>query len=121
MTTLSPPFEPAQLCHALKEAKVHTPVLKECLGNLSDQLNQRFDNGEDVCLLMQERSQGIDNILLALWSFYGLDECNYTMIAVGGYGRGQLQPCSDIDILILKPDQSQACDALQQFQTGLWD
>ena len=45
-------------------------------------------------------------------------------LAVGGYGRGELHPKSDIDILLLNKDEdafSANSDAMQGFITFMWD
>ncbi|TDR71617.1 [protein-PII] uridylyltransferase [Paludibacterium purpuratum] len=44
----------------------------------------------------------VDRAIAALWHGLGFGE-QATLIAVGGYGRGQLFPCSDIDVLVLLP------------------
>ncbi|MGB5621298.1 MAG: [protein-PII] uridylyltransferase, partial [Gammaproteobacteria bacterium] len=45
------------------------------------------------------------------------------LVAVGGYGRGELHPCSDIDIMILLPreDDDVWREPLEIFLTFLWD
>jgi hypothetical protein len=44
------------------------------------------------------------------------------LVAVGGYGRGELHPCSDIDILVIVPEGDGAWrDRVAAFLTFLWD
>ena len=48
---------------------------------------------------------------------------NIALIAVGGYGRGELHPKSDIDLLILLTSNNYEAyqSRIEQFLTKLWD
>jgi len=72
--------------------------------------------------LSQQLSQAIDGCVKRLWAEAGLEEI--ALVAVGGYGRGELAPFSDIDLLILLPHASDARHyeaPIAGFVTGLWD
>jgi [protein-PII] uridylyltransferase len=66
----------------------------------------------------------VDVVLRKAWKLHaGPGEKDVGLIAVGGYGRGELHPCSDIDVLILLP-KSQVDgghDGIERFLAFLWD
>lgn len=77
--------------------------------------------------LLRRHRQRIDKQLLSIWKNAGLPT-TLTLIAGGGYGRGELYPHSDIDLLILLPDnENKNADAatfnaqLETFIGTLWD
>jgi [protein-PII] uridylyltransferase len=67
-----------------------------------------------------------DNSLRALWDQAGLTSL-YALVAVGGYGRGELFPHSDVDVLVLLPDHddpeknSLLKSRLEAFIGSCWD
>ncbi|QIZ77397.1 [protein-PII] uridylyltransferase [Ferrimonas lipolytica] len=88
----------------------------------AEQLEQ-FNQGEVIGVLLGGRAVDVDRQLQLLWQNFGLDAYPLALIAVGGYGRGELHPRSDIDLLILT--DTEICSAqeqgLSQFLTALWD
>ena len=79
---------------------------------------------QPVANLVRARAKFIDDVLASLWRHFDLDrQKQLSLIAVGGYGRGELHPFSDIDLLILT--ESRLNPALQEqigkFVTLLWD
>ncbi|VAW48768.1 [Protein-PII] uridylyltransferase / [Protein-PII]-UMP uridylyl-removing enzyme [hydrothermal vent metagenome] len=86
---------------------------------LNHQFTQ-YENGIAVSHLIKKRSHFIDQLLKNIWSTYlPLDVAS--LIAVGGYGREELHPYSDIDLLILCNNIEQHQENLSKFITLLWD
>ncbi len=96
---------------------------KKALCEFNLTLCEQFKSKVDIFKLVAERSQFVDALLTKTWQQFGLNEYDAALIAVGGYGRGELLPQSDIDILILLSEQP--CHDLEQklgqFITFLWD
>ena len=86
---------------------------------LEDQFAQ-YEAGVIVSKLLTERALFIDQLMHAIWHAYiPVEEAS--LIAVGGYGRGELHPYSDIDLLILCESIEQHENAFSKFITLLWD
>lgn len=88
------------------------------------ELKLQFDPQQSVSTLLKEKSDFIDLILSCCWEhFLGDYATQLSLCAVGGYGRRELFPHSDIDIVILLD----SCDtapyetALSDLFTFLWD
>ncbi len=87
-------------------------------------LKRRFLDGESVVDLVRERAGIVDAVLAELWQTHiGELTGQLALVAVGGYGRGELHPCSDIDIMLLLPGSIDAAAKrrLSAFVTALWD
>ncbi|WP_246100531.1 [protein-PII] uridylyltransferase [Tepidimonas alkaliphilus] len=63
-----------------------------------------------------------DATLRALWKELSMPPA-LTLLAVGGYGRGELFPYSDIDVLVLLPDAAEDAQraAVERFVGACWD
>ena len=85
---------------------------------------EAFRQGADVRALVQSRSGTLDTVLALIWNRNAFAaSADISLVAVGGYGRGELHPHSDIDLLILTRngiDESWQED-LGAFVTLLWD
>ncbi|HSD38621.1 MAG TPA: [protein-PII] uridylyltransferase [Rhodocyclaceae bacterium] len=77
-------------------------VLRKKLADGNALLRQTYEADGRSSRLLQGRSRLVDGVLRELWGLCALP-ADVTLIAVGGYGRGELYPYSDVDILVLMP------------------
>jgi [protein-PII] uridylyltransferase len=97
---------------------------KQLLKQNDAELRQKFNPHKSVSNLLKEKSDFVDDILSCCWRhFLGEHAKQLSLIAVGGYGRRELFPYSDIDIVVLlnSDDTSPYQEALSNFFTFLWD
>ncbi|HHA18734.1 MAG TPA: [protein-PII] uridylyltransferase, partial [Methylophaga sp.] len=86
-------------------------------------LQQQFELQTDIVSLVQQRAFFVDQVLQQLWQQHITDNLPLSLLAVGGYGRGELHPYSDIDLLVLLDESisEQPPNGLSDFLTQLWD
>ena len=96
---------------------------RQALADADQQLIERFRSGAPVPPLVRLRALLVDRLLSALWRRHDLGGAPCCLIAVGGYGRGELHPHSDVDILVLtdSDDRGPYEGRLSTFLTELWD
>jgi len=73
----------------------------------------------DVHRLITHYTAQIDRIISDLYQRC-ISDPRVRLYAIGGYGRGELFPASDIDLLLLTPDDSTDRDAIETFIQTLW-
>lgn len=103
-----------------------TPALKrfkQTLAQGRDYLGDAFTMGTPIKSLVYKRAWFTDQLLKQAWELHQLDQEKLALVAVGGYGRGELHPGSDVDIMILvRPRRSATAeDRIERFLTFLWD
>src|SRR5690606_18204674 len=107
---------------ALKSSPI--PAFRNVIAKAGQVLDERFLAGREIRRLITDRAWFIDQILRAAWSRFDWDKgADIALVAVGGYGRGELHPYSDIDLLILLNDSEQELfrEPIEGFLTLLWD
>lgn len=99
-------------------------AFKECIANSYHWMKDQYNGIDNIMSIVEGRAAFVDVLLCHIWRLMNLDqETKISLIAVGGYGRGHLQPHSDVDLLILSKRglNKKQQDLIQQFITLLWD
>ena len=85
-------------------------------------LRASHEAGGTTAALLGRAARLVDGVLREVWKHLALDR-QLALVAVGGYGRGELYPASDVDLLILLPDGDTAAldPRLERLIGLLWD
>ena len=85
-------------------------------------IKQAFLSGTPVRSILARYQQLVDVILCEVWQSLNLPT-NASLVAVGGYGRSELFPYSDVDLLILLAEPAQANEqaVIEQLIGLFWD
>ena len=112
---------------------------KELFSNLKNQLDEKNDLIKKIFLETSDGSLNvglnsilIDSMLRVVFKkiyhkIFNNTDYIFSIIAVGGYGRGELAPCSDLDLLFLLPnnlkinESKHAEEVIQFILYILWD
>ncbi len=99
-------------------------TFRAALADGDAELARRFHGGDPVEVLVRDRAHLVDVLVLHAWERHaGNAATAVALVAVGGYGRGELLPCSDVDVMVLLPQGEQPgwTASLERFLTFLWD
>ncbi len=115
--------EAAKLDAAIGNAEGPVARVRGALRETTQRLFSLYDEGVPVCDLVAARSHFVDLLVRGAWARYLPEGSMAALAAVGGYGRGELHPASDIDILILvqQGTDPELSSAIAQLITYLWD
>jgi [protein-PII] uridylyltransferase len=106
--------------------------LKKDFDNKKELIREKFLRNSDGSLCVGQNVILIDSLLKVIFkniylSVFNDDSYRFSMVAVGGYGRGELAPYSDLDLLFLLPDFLNKSDnkkienVVQSILYFLWD
>lgn len=107
------------LCSALQ------PLIGEARRRLHENaaaLRAAYEAHPRTSALLEGRARLVDAEVIGLWQACGMPD-DAALLAVGGYGRGELFPASDVDILVLLPAAAtpEICERLSAMVGALWD
>lgn len=118
-------FDAAAFKQQLSEADNSLSTFRSAIEHARMVLDQRFLDQQDIHEIVEGRAWFIDQLLSQAWHAQEWlpGTCSIALVAVGGYGRGELHPHSDIDLLILlEHEQHEHLHAgISSFLTFLWD
>ncbi|MFM2333766.1 MAG: [protein-PII] uridylyltransferase [Pseudomonadota bacterium] len=91
--------------------------------DVEKQLQESYENGQTIREVIKARSNSIDEALVFLWNHAELNQTELGLFAVGGYGRREMLPYSDTDIMILSEDEisEEQEKLISTFISSLWD
>ncbi len=115
-------FNSKYFSESIKTAKFPLSLYKEALKSGNEHLRDQFESGKPIKEVLYRRAWFIDQLLISVWNNC-ISEKDISLVAVGGYGRRELHPGSDIDLMILVSSRINKTlkSEIEKFLTFLWD
>ncbi len=124
-------LNPTLFKHSLADAlnsSAQLPIgpFKDTIRNALKQLKEHQNEGVSAADLVEKYTWMIDQLVVIIWHHYVQQnsiKASAELVAVGGYGRRELHPRSDVDLLILlaNDDYDDAQALVENFLRFLWD
>ena len=113
---------------ATSEGPIPAFKLPECYSAESLKIQQDFEHTGDGLAVLGGRSDAVDEVVSRLYGHFLSPQLGeprgFCLLALGGYGRRELFPYSDIDLLFLtesSADQPSRREAIAAMLRDLWD
>ena len=108
--------------------RIGTEDIRKTLVEGRERLRQRYYQSNDAAALLRNHSRLVDDVLRCVWRDTGMPD-SVVLVAVGGYGRRELFPYSDVDLLVLVAEDNvlagtTECNItprLERWVRSLWD
>ena len=102
------------------------PQLRVLYQQESEDLRQAFGRSGDGSAAIRRRAAIVDNVVRQIWSgiIGSADRPNLALVATGGFGRKELFPYSDVDVLYVCANDSVERDAHEMLRAAtqaMWD
>lgn len=116
-------FDSDQFVGQLQAADDPLPIFRDAIQRVNQAIKSGFEQGDPVTELVPAHARMIDELLRQAWKLKMPADAEAALIAVGGYGRMELHPSSDIDLMILldERDPDQYSEPLTELLTFFWD
>jgi len=123
MALLAPPDHADEYLDLIQLAALRDQPIgawKKLLQQADARLNESFYQWGNISRLVRTRAWVVEQFIVELWRRNRLDQSQLSLVAVGGFGRGDLQPHSDVDLLILYHEVLPE-EQVSSFIQNLWD
>lgn len=119
-------LKPGKLKRAFEQNDAPIKEFKAAVKHAQKQLYQFQHEGISAAQLVEKYTWAIDRIIVLSWRHFAADldkSIAIELVAVGGYGRSELHPHSDVDLLLLleKDEYEQVQGVLENYLRFLWD
>ncbi|MBI3545234.1 MAG: [protein-PII] uridylyltransferase [Gammaproteobacteria bacterium] len=119
-------FNGREFDRSLSETKDPLPLFRNALRAGREALKKHFYDNSSAPALVTAHAWLIDQLIVRAWKQFQARwpaDISVALIAVGGYGRGELHPASDIDLMILfeKNTPAKTKPFLESFVRFFWD
>jgi [protein-PII] uridylyltransferase len=102
------------------------PQLRDLYQQEGAEIRQTFERTGDGAAALRRRAAVVDNLVRQIWTsiFGNPDRLNIALVATGGFGRKELFPHSDVDVLYLCENEAvehDHHDSLRAATQAMWD
>jgi [protein-PII] uridylyltransferase len=114
----------AALSAAVPDESGRIAAFRAALTEANGALAARFHANEHVDSLVHAQAAVVDAVILCAWRHFAASDLDrIALVAVGGYGRSELHPHSDIDLMVLVDSAGERAldEMISRFLTFLWD